>query len=105
MDMGKRLIDKPAHSGCFEPRALADRRGHRAAPGAGASGDASVQVCSPQRLAAVGDLAASLPIQQIIVEALAAACQPGAGLEDLPSQQDEPADPGGGQHGWRWAWS
>ena len=56
-----------------------------------ASGDASVQVRSPQRLAAVGDLVGQLAhIQQIIVEALAAALahlEPA--LEDLPSQQDE----------------
>ena len=56
-----------------------------------ASGDASPQVRSPQRLAAVGDVAAQIgSIRQVIVEALAGAL---VGMEptvdDLVTRRDE----------------
>ncbi len=56
-----------------------------------ASGDASVQVRSPQRLAVVGDVDAQIDrVRQVIVEALASAL---AGMEatadDLHARRDE----------------
>ncbi len=56
-----------------------------------ASGDASPQVRSPQRLAAAGDIAAQVEqIQRVIVDALTGALTGMApAVDDLPARRDE----------------